>query len=577
MAKLKQAPAAGFRLVYDLKACADPLTRLGIHGLYRLLHFAGLPKFAHLYPRLKQSATLKWSLDETSITIDAATPEDLGVIVGSMFSSMPHGVVILPGYPSVPNIDVRFYLTALTHTAITGALFKSGKSGRTRSFESPLEIKDGKVHPDDAAGLSLSDGKVKAEDLVCKLKGTDPNSLIRQVTGCTNSGGKSIERKVTPHCPDAKLGKSVLFASLEEALPNALVNNGYNLQRPVKLAGVHHPLCATWENKSIEMPFPNAFAVTFSALAYVYTSCSDGFLGVGLDLPTFKEADKFHRYHILGFEKSIKEGFLYHVHGNADVAAFTLLTHLECPANRIYPVVASNGDGKDATVSAWDFYYRTGPGYGLYAKFQQALDGGMEYEDVKRTLRVLRLVPLAVKGSPKDNKFRSVYDQVLQNLNYGMAWHHDLSQVAFLSRTLAKDKTKQIEGLLPLEGQALTLLVQTMQSDKEKKILEAANRLLGAVANQYDHYQDKYDRAREFMVKSHLAKAVGKTSLLDALWRVMIFGEFIMPTDTLTLITEEAERNPREVKNLLILGACTYTPKATQDSKQSQTTASANP
>jgi len=551
-----------FRLTYDLTTCSDPLVRLGIHGLWRVLHYAGVEEYAHLYPKLVQSPNLSWTLTDTGIEINAKTPEDLAVILKSMIGDMPQGIVVPPGYPTHSDVGTEFYLTGATHTAITGFLFPNSKSGRTKSLGGFLKIKEGKVHPDDVGGLTVKKNAVSVMDLMCKLKGINPSNLIQKVSGALRANGKSpIEQKVTTHCSDPVLGKSVLFKSLADQMVGTLVQaNKGDVTRPISTSGPFHPLCGRWENKSIRMPFTDAFAVYFSAFGYVYTECTDGFIGVGMDFPTFKEADKYHRIHIGDFQGKIKEGFLSRVNGASHIAAFVLLTHLECPTNRTYPIVSMNGKYQ----TAWDFHFKGGAGEGLYGKFQAALDAGMEYEDAQRTLLILRLLPLESYG----DKSRSVYDQVYQNLSYGMDWHHNLSKVAFLKR---KTRGEWHKGLFIDETKVLQALVTIMQNDNEKLILDAGQRLFLSAAREYDkqgYREGKYDRAREFMVKVNLARAIGKGSLLEALWRVQMFAKCPLSTDVMDAIHDMSDSNPRGLKNLLILGAYSYTPKTASNTNQ---------
>lgn len=551
-----------FHLHYDLDTCTDPLIRLGIHGLYRLLHYAGKPERAHIYPALVQSDTLSWTLTDTTIDIRAKTPADLATILKSMFGAMPHGIIAPPGYCDNPDDD-RYYLTGRTHTAIT-SLFPNQKSGRTRSLNKATKIKflapkalNG-VHPDDVGGLEVVGGHVFAMELVEKLK---PNTeWITVIRRALRKDGSAIELKVSPHCPDAVLGKSILFASL----PDQMVRKLTSVDERIDVTATFHPLCGNWNGKSTGMSFKDAYALYFAPYGYVYTQSEDGLVGVGLDFPTFSEADSYHKAHFVDPSRAFQsrmEGFVYHVHGNAEVTAFVLLGHLDCPAGN-YSVIAKSGEN----TTAWDFYYQGEGKYtqdDVYGKFRRAIDAGMETEDAKGCLRVLRHIPLFEK--------RTAYDQVYHNLAVGMDWHHDLGRVVNLDRpVMVKGKKgERIKGPFLSEKEALSALVEIMQDPKEKLILTTGHNLFYAAVKKYQAdgyaYKNACERAHEYMVTVNLARAVGKDSLLNALWRVVATAEFNIPKDAMDAIHEMACTNPRGLKNLLILGSQTLGPKKPVD------------
>ena len=257
-------------LTYSLKQCIDPVLRLGIHGLYRLLK--AVEKSPDRYPGIRQSENLSWAMDSDSIRITFKDPTHLKMMMVEAYSAMPKGVVLLPGYEGNPT-SKGFYVTARTHYAVT-RLFVGGAKGARRT---------GSLDPE----KMTPEFKSFVETL-------DPERLEFLDKKKVPLGDFHAKATFTPNYP---------YPQLFAALADTIIKDWKKPDSKIKVSALIHPNFALWNNKYIQVPAKSAFALYFTPLAYVYSHCTDGPFGVGIDTPTFDQADQYHKDHIQNARK----------------------------------------------------------------------------------------------------------------------------------------------------------------------------------------------------------------------------------------------------------------------------------
>lgn len=508
----------GVVLHYDLKQ-SNGIFRLGVHGLWRLL--AAIDNDPKRYPNVVASPDCTWKLGDDTITLTATTPEHLLPLLVNAFGQMVDGVIVLPGYSNNMHQN-QFYLTALTHTAITMIFANNGKNGRTKALSS-------KPH--------------------CALVRTHaPNYLMGGKPKATVPLGSKFHREVSLHFPYPTLVNEKMFVHLGDNLIRDCRDKG------ISLNGTFHPGVGTWNNNTIEVPFSDAFALFFSPLAYVYSTCTDGLFGVGMDAPTFTEAADHHKRHCSQAEKNdgkgkkVLCGTVVRVHGGVDLAARVLLGSLDCQQDRTYSVVLSTGVTKD--------FFFTGVGDGLFGTFNQALQESLETSTGENgflsDFQELREVPVVNLGSAQEPKFLTVFDKVDSNLAYGLPWCQGLESTFYVQQ-----KGKAETGLWPSQKKILGVLMSKMSTDNEKLVMTEANQLVKALGFAYGDY----DRAEKEFVAVHMGKAVGSTAILAALAAYSKKAGRGFASTTFDIMLPMLDANPRRVKALLVLGATMYVAK----------------
>lgn len=512
-------------LIYDLKQCIDPVTRLGIHGLHRLLKAA--EKYPDRYPGIQQTENLSWVSDSDSIRITFTNPGHLRMLMVEAYSAMPRGVVLLPGYESNPT-SKGFYVTARTHYAVT-QLFAGGAKGARRTG-------------------SLNPGKVTPE-FETLLKGLDPERLEFLDGKKVPLGDFHAKATFTPNYP---------YPGVFSALADKIIKGWEKPGFKVEVSALVHPKYTVWNNDYTPVPVKDAFALYFTPLAYVYSHCTEGPFGVGIDAPTFDEGDQYHKDHIQnareGRGESVIGGTVTYIHAGTHVAARALLASLDCPENRTYSVVSEMG--------SFDFYFQ-GAGTGMYAAFNKALKdilGSDEQpeatedkaEDIQDGFRVLRKIPLTQLG---ESKIVSVYDQVDANLQVGGRWFFGLGKMASLKRD-------GITGLLPWEKKTMGVLVNKMSTETERTIMEYGYTLKKALAGAYKDQgrANAFSDAEVDFVRVYMARAMYKPTILSALGKihrdvVNVTWNWKPDLASFQVVQEQLNVDPRAVKDLLILGA----------------------
>jgi len=480
---------------YDLATLEDPILRLGIHGLGRLLSMEG----NDLYPMVKQSDHLKWKLTDTSIEITFNTLEDLNPLLHGMVGSLPDGVIIPPGYPSEPQ-SKRFYITGMAHSSIA-SLFSAGPSTprRTKATKKRLTFDL----------YTYTDWKTKQE--------------------------KTATRSVAIH-------------QLDPGRPLTLKE----VKGKVSMTAASHPTYAQWNKKAVLLPTQDAFLAAFSCLGYAYTLCNDGYFGLGIDRPTFSEADDNHRMHH-GDADRPELSRLYGIDAGYDVAAVALAIHIDLPDVRPYHVLTPTGNRHlNWTADADTFRHAVGAATSILNRRKEQIQ--------------ISSAPLRIYKKENSKIKVTVLDQVFLNVQIGRPWYADLQDLVTCSefqngqaryKSLLSHFTHQMEENHPME----------------RKIRQQMNRLYVIAAHALGHNgKPDYDKAASEVVSARLQTAVTPTLINTALWEI---GQLIrcksddprhrsvtiFSNDVLDALAEMMKKNPLHVQSLLILACMTYADK----------------
>jgi len=500
------------RWVFDLGSETSVHRRLGLHGLWRLLHHGENDEH---FPNVVQSDTLRWTLTDTTVTIDWETPDDLNRLMGCQLGDFRQGIGCPPGYATDPD-EPGFYATARAHQGICGTYFSVMKGGR-RSESMSL--------PKDAKKKGAKEAKIAAWRAAF---GHEPITQVDNLPAAwsTEDEPRNVELKVTPHM------RSDQAPEVPVTSKGALAKRTYS--------SVFHPALAKWNNTAVKASGEDLFLVSFACLAYVFTLSSDGFVGLGLDLDTFPETDRLHR-------RWCRSRSILKVSGDPRAACWVIAASLGLP-ERTFDTLTPGGGGP---------FRPAAPAHGTQRAYN-ALGAMISPAAKSRELWRTAAVPVRVLS---DGHTNYVLDALVRNLEHGFAWYRDLGGAATVTRHVGRPN--EMHGLYPSESIVLTNLCSTMETTMEKQVRRRMNELFHSLARHYrEHFGcstgDAYDRARRFALHTHLNRAFNVATIMGSITSIQKeSGYFIRFTeDEVDWLSLRARENPAEVRSLLCI-ACT--------------------
>jgi hypothetical protein len=513
---------------YDLETTVDPLLRLGIHGLYRLLKHS--QEDPDNFPNVKHSETLRWGVTDTVVAIQWETVDDLHLLLDNMLGSFVEGLGINPGYPAQ---DVGSYATAMTHTAILSTVFSGSMRGPKRALSLNSNSPTGKARQH---RFYVDNPAVSLRENVAELFwGNTDKPIVMKFSPMTNTWDDPVSKS-----PRTRLG-------LRTTAKGKVAGN----QSPT---GSVHPSLLRWNNVAAKLPAEDYFAMAFSCLAYVYTqSRTAGVIGVGIDMSTFEEADRIHQRY---FTVSSSQGLLTETWSDPDTTAHSLMAHLRLPANRSYNVLVK----PDGDAYAHDLFFDKTLADQLYNLLQAAF---MRSKDSKGLL--VRMDSTPVKGFRKGGRFECTKDLlsvVRTNLHTGRPWYAGLSAIANLR-----------EGeWAPYHATTLTTVAETLETPMEEAIRNIGRKMIYGVMLTFKHkgfaQNRAYDKAREFVVKSNLRRAKGRESLFEAIARIQDKGSVLMSDEECRLLDEAMKKDSLLLKDLLISGCYSFRKKKVEEAEE---------
>lgn len=444
---------------YSLSDESNPFVRLGIHGLARLLKAGESQALKEHYPLIRPSERMSWTVGKDSIALhfEEGDEDVLLPLAWGMLGDLHEGLAVMPGY--CPDLgDPAVYATLHGHMA--QAKFRS------------------------------SNGMARCSSLGSKSK--------RTLALHTNRNGHPVQATFTKnelaYCAKNKEGK---------------LKRGLRLAHKEELKTVHHQVFSKWNDKGIPTDVKTGFVLYFALLAYTWTRCDEGVFGVGIDLPTFEDADAVHSYHG-GWStrgRSGKTRHLYRVHSRFRTAAQVLATNLNLPPGNYEATCADTSEHFTLT-------HRTG---GQKDLILQLIRNRIQFLDEKRFLRELKTLPLSLYKTAKGEDgdvYTSVYDQLMDNARMGRPWPYGLCALGELKRTGAN-----VTGLYASEAYVLSDLCEELGDEMEKLWMAAMRKLFVSLARSYRQigWDDPYGRARKVMVNQHLMHVRTKGQLVEAI------------------------------------------------------------
>lgn len=438
---------------YDLMQITDPHLRLGLHGLWRMLHYCQDPNYAHHYD---VPTGLKWEIvSDTKIEITFEEEKDIVALVAAMLGRTEHGLLVPPGYSDEPN-SPAIYFTGLAHKGISQC-FMGSPVAASRSWSlSNQEKKDKpsnleifrKTHPDDDIWYSVGTATF-----------TDRKGKV-----------KSRAIKFSPHTTDPKLRKPL---------------------NPFKTsAGPLHPAFKKLNNMNIAFSPEDKLLLAFVPIAFLYVSTGDCMVGLGVDLPTFSEADLYHSRCQNGKTKVLR-----YVSGTPDLAVVALATHHDLPLNRTYQATVSTGP------SFFPFLFT-----GKQEKLYQAIRGSISWDDTQKTIKALRDVPVLSVGK---NTY-SALDVLRRNMSLGLPWSLGFTAIPGVKNWYGFNST------------ILQIIIDALETPMEQQYREQIQRAL-RWRQQWHHQNGRdnpWDRARQdFTLAFRNAKS--RTGAMSAIAQIV--------------------------------------------------------
>lgn len=498
---------------FDLTQTVDPILRLGLHGLYRLLHEVDTdPEQADLYVLVKRSVTLHWDLTDTTIALHWGSPEDLNVLLRCQLGTFPDGIGVPPGWCSDPALP-GFYATARAHGGIVSYFSAMKGARRSRS-----------LGPDATGELELN---------WVKAHGKHPVRKVDNVQKARTEG--NVEQSVTPHnwAPQ----ECLQLATDKKGRVEEMQSGGFAL----------HPAWSQSNKIGVKVPAQHAFVGSFSCLSYVFLFAGTGkedfsAVGLGLDAATFPAALNLHRkWSNRGPSKS-----LLSVRSHIDTA-FWLVSALLDLEDRVYATLTGGGPGcfRPHSMQATNKL--------VYELLRQTLAP----EDVKGTLYQLSTVPTRVIA---DDVVESVHDVLLQNLARGDHWYRSLGNVlsAFQKKnTIAK----------PGHQDVLHILNSTLGDSMEQQIIHrmAENVKRMIVMQQQENPGSDWDKSTKKVyqkVSMWLGHAFTAADIMSGLYTMgRHLNGPILQEEEANWIAQLAGRDPSLARSLLLLGCVSRAPK----------------
>jgi hypothetical protein len=486
---------------FKLTEEGDVFLRLGIHGLYRLLaHGEGAENFS----TIKQSKTLQWELDTEANTIDLwwEAEDDLSRLLQGMWGDYSGGLITNPGYEHDPDKDGA-YVTARFHGAVAG-YFSTGP-GKKRSQSSGKRVKL------DHLLLPFNDKK-----------------------------GESIpwEISFTAHTHPPEKSKLV-FQNKKRGMSSTL-----------------HPALTTWHGESLTCTAEQGFLLSFSCLAYIFTYCTDGYVGLGIDLPSFAEADAVHRrWSFSGSENSGRA--ILTIAGKRDTALWVMAVAL----------------GLDGTFSA---IYQPEPRSKStgHKMFNTRLPGRREqrlrelvpqfFQDADASARFLRTLNMPLRSYEKGGRMvtmESVLDRVIHNLTHGFRWFAGMHEYPSKTNNRPTKKHEQKLLLNLCQGDPDMDLVEQEVCRKFRNLyygvaLQEAERVRGPKAAPKP---EDYEHAERVVVRTELNRANNTASILRAINNIKRVSKtnLVWTADQQEYLITMARQDPITLKAILVLSTMT--------------------
>lgn len=475
-------------VVFDLAVERAPLRRLAIHGLWRLLfHGEGQDR----YPGVERVDGLDWRLEDRRVVLQYRSLGDLDRLLGVMTGDLRDGFAVPPGYEGDPGA-AGVYASVRFHQAMLGSwLFarkgtRRSKSAQQRSQVSPCE-----------------------------------------------------DRSSTAENP-----RYVTMGFTRHLLPEPgerLVVGADKLQ---SLGSVVHPAFAMWNNENVRATALDRFLLSFAALSYVVTRATGGPVALGVDLPTFSEADARHR----AWASSRDPRNVLWVHGSEWTAAAFLADSLGLPAG-FWQVISDRF-------------------LGPYAHGQQGLDLGSLHSVlgsalVPRTrnklIHATEAIPVQTRMERLGKKGRwvvvtSALDVLLENVRLSRPFYAGLEGLA----TVVRDTHV---GLWPREQAVLETFFERMETSMERRVRIRMKTMFGALVRaEKDRFgtswADARERARDYALKVRLRRAARGADLLMALDQIRDrASSSFFDQEEMDWMVTLAERDPEMLRALLCV-AC---------------------
>lgn len=488
----------------------DPITRLGIHGLYRALQ----------YPRNPLPVDLTFVPDASSFTVKT-TPEALYQFVCESMTPDDNHLVIPPGYEKNPSRP-RFVASAIAHRALTSCFFakKSPKVSVSKSKTPRVPL---------SSYLTLKDASIRWVG-----RWNDKGEPSLTVT-CSPASLRGYNDKGTTPCQGDKFDPQRLDAS-------------------ITTSSAWHPVFGTWNNHKCEdLSIQEALATYFIPWGYVWFRVLPEdqekpyveVAGFGLDLPSFAAASTVH--------KRINVGeWVTDVYAGVEVGLLTALASCRLPLDRPYSVIQGN-------THRW-----LNPQGCLDHQMAEAFATTLEEDEVKvkpdevkpddvlmaqsnKKLRVLRSVQTFWQG-----RQQSLHDIVYQNLTRGAVWYAGLgSLVSYGSKYKDMKKDSNWECKM---AKALGTMNVLLSKDDEQLMVRMAAKAKWKIHK--DLGTGDYDKSSA-VIKNALRGATGRDALRRAWVNVICVDpnhNFKMSEQEVKVFLAFLDSNPQQLRDLLLLG-----------------------
>jgi hypothetical protein len=482
-------------VVFDLAAESDPLRRLGVHGLWRLLRYG---EGSDRYPGVERGPGLAWVLKERQVVLRYRSWSDLSTLMGIMTGDFRDGFAVPPGYEGDPGA-AGVYASMRFHQAVMASWFFAQKGQRR----------------------SKSTGD-KAQVSPCEATASTPENP-RYVT-------MSYTRHVLPQAED----RLKVVDDKTRALGNVV-----------------HPAFAEWNKQPVKQGPLDRFLLSFAVLSYVVTKSTQGYVGIGIDLPTFHEADLRHR---LWASSQDPKNVLW-VDGSDTTACAFVADCLDFPAGS-WPMLCDRAIGL--------YMHGLQLQRGDTGQLHDLLGPALAPRAKNRHIHGTRAIPVrTMKEDARMVPVLGALDVMLDNLAILRPFYAGLEEIA----TVVRDIRGKV-GLWPREAQLLEVLFERMETSMERKVRQRMKTMFGALVRAekdrfHTTWEDARERARDFAIRIRLQRAARGPDVLMALVQIRERASCrFFDQEEMDWMVKLSERDPQALRALLCVACETRTADA---------------
>jgi len=476
-----------------------------------------------MYPAVRQSEDLQWSfLDDETLDLRFKDIDSLNPLIADMVGDMSTGLRVPPG-AETNRENPGIYMTIRAHL---GLGYFQGRKGPTRSVS---------LTP----GTTPAAKQQKAALLAAHVqKFGEP---IRKADCVKRADGTPYELAVTPHTT----GKPAVLKWKDTKRKGRIPVDRYTGST------YSHPILGQWNKEALKLTLQEYFLTSFSCLAYVWTMSDCDAVGIGLDLPTFSQAEEAFR-HWNG-----DQGKVHRIAGAREAVCWTMAAVMNLP-RQPYPYLYKTDGGKVAAGSFLPHAAKVENNQ-IYQMLRDLLEFSAGAGN--DMLRSMKSTPIRTLSPTRND---TLHDVIFNNLRVGLPWFMGVADGMTNDRYRYSPKMKSFVGFNERDRARIQQVGHHLFPDNEEGLMQRiiAAKMKTLYYQLAQHYRKKFgtkqrmwERAKQFAVAVHLNRAHNKAGILAAINAISneAGGSLRLTGEEFDWLIAALDRNPTEIQQLLIL------------------------